>query len=325
MKNIMAVTTVVLFDVLLLLLLLLARFVFDFSLLYQSYKNLKFPSWPKLPQMAGWKIGMKKYIDATSKFMDGHERVWFDAIEQLPLGDEFFEDSFKKLADMCWCGDPTTGWNNKDIIRMSACDKALREVTKIFTRQLLDEVQVQETETDKLGYSMTGRQYVLMMYKFFKSTDVTLSLHSLHDLIKYQWKGDSKVQITKYRNTFRTIMESIPTEELGHTQDIRDQQFQRALEELAAGMEAAVPWGEGWPCGGTPLALTRHGALVGGLAGGKVDVAVGKDMEVFVGASGQEDWEVLSRHLAELYSRRYGWSCKATQHYGKYVEYIKSK
>ena len=58
-----------------------------------------------------------------------------------------------------------------------------------------------------------------------------LKLHSLTDLIKCEWMGDSEKDMKQYRNTAREIMDSIPENIIGRNEEIIKQQFQTALAD----------------------------------------------------------------------------------------------
>ena len=172
---------------------------------------------------------MKKHIDSSSRYNDQLEQPWFDVIASLKVKDKEFDESFELLRNVCFLGKDIP--DDPDMDRMRAADKALRDVVKIFKPQLVEDIRVKEVEVDKKGYSMTGRQYVFMMYKHFTSTDVNLKLHSLTDLIKCEWMGDSEKDMKQYRNTAREIMDSIPENKLGRNEEIIKQQFQTALAD----------------------------------------------------------------------------------------------
>ena len=84
---------------------------------------------------------------------------------------------------------------------------------------------------DAQGHSVTGRMMILMMYRYFVSNNVNHGVHTIADLMKYKWQGDHKNEMLKFRNRFKELMEAIPEEELGATEDSRKRAFQKCLEE----------------------------------------------------------------------------------------------
>jgi hypothetical protein len=60
-------------------------------------------------------------------------------------------------------------------------------------------------------------------------------------LIKYEWVGDTEKEMKQYRNTVREIMDSIPENTLGQTEEIRKQQFQTALaDQMSRSKDALI-------------------------------------------------------------------------------------
>ena len=84
---------------------------------------------------------------------------------------------------------------------------------------------------------------------------------------------------------------------------ISDSMYHQLLKEVAEVFQGLkIEW---WPCRGTLIALLRHGARSGRLAGGKVDM-VDRDIDVMLGVDSEEDFEQKGKLIeAELLSK--GW------------------